>query len=97
MSPSGLASCRSSAVNAAMSSGASERTVSPSDCHLLEDAGFHEPVDRLARRLERPPDQVRCRAGPSAGARQAMRERADPPPTRGGRTQAARARSPGVH
>ena len=38
--------------------GGLERSVSPPDRDLLEDAGLHEPVDRLARRLERPPDQV---------------------------------------
>ena len=38
--------------------GGLERTVSSPDRDLLEDAGLHEPVDRLARRLERPLDQV---------------------------------------
>ena len=40
-----------------------ERTVSPPDRDLLEDAGLHEPVGRLARRLERAPDQVGRRGG----------------------------------
>ena len=92
VSPSGLASCRSSAVKASINSGASKARFATADRDLCQHPGCHKPVDCLAGRLERPSDEFRpCCGREHWRGRQRSDEQAD----RGVATRGPDALAPG--